>query len=170
MPLTCFLSNWSVWVCQIRLNLKPKKSTKSMSDIFSQIVVGSMVIYYDTIRKTSPQRQIQRCESHGNKIIPTAEICVLGGGASRDTSWWHPVRNRWICSLVNNELPGHCAEAVRVPKPIQWACGLCKRAKMKSLWMACESKHKKDFAVFSMSWRENLHRRIFRCKAKWIST
>lgn len=57
-----------------------------MSDIFSQVVVGSMVIYYDTIRKTSPQRQIQRCESHGNKIIPTGEICVLGGGASRDTS------------------------------------------------------------------------------------
>ena len=30
---------------------------------------------------------------------------------------------------VNDELPGHCAEAVRVPKPIQGACGLCKRGK-----------------------------------------
>lgn len=40
-----------------------------------------------------------------------------------------PLRNRWICSLVNDELPGHCAEAVRVPKLIQGACGLCKRGK-----------------------------------------
>ena len=53
----------------------------------------------------------------------------------------------WVDFSLVNDPPGHCNEAVRVPKSIQWACGLCKSAKMKSLWIACESKHKKDIAV-----------------------